>query len=183
MGIVRAAAQVFRARGFARAGMREIALAADLSPANLYHYFHGKDQILFFCQDRSLDRLLTALERARRRKAPSRERLRQLAIDHLLCLLDEVDGSIAHLEIDALPPSLRGRIVRKRDRYELGIRQIVKAGARRGDLRPCDPTVATRAYLGALNWTASWFRPGGSYSPEALAPQIADCAVGGLVAR
>src|SRR5204863_5137742 len=37
--ILRAAARVFRQRGLAAAGMREIARAADLSPGNLYHYF------------------------------------------------------------------------------------------------------------------------------------------------
>ena len=51
LAILRAAAQIFRQRGFAAAGMREIAVAADLSPGNLYHYFRGKDELLFFCQD------------------------------------------------------------------------------------------------------------------------------------
>ena len=59
-GILRAAARIFRERGFSDTGMRDIAVATDLSPANLYHYFKGKDEILFYCQDRALDRMLTA---------------------------------------------------------------------------------------------------------------------------
>ena len=49
--------------------MRDIAEAAELSPANLYNYFNGKNDILFFCQDSSLDRMLEALEKARRMRA------------------------------------------------------------------------------------------------------------------
>src|SRR5437870_437199 len=109
--IMRAAAHVFRARGFAAAGMREIAVAADLSPGNLYHYFRGKEELLFFCQDRSLDRLLDALTGARRETRPLALRLRGIAAAHVSCLIDEVEGSAAHLEVDALPPRLRARIV------------------------------------------------------------------------
>jgi len=58
---IRAAARVFHRRGFAGAGMREIAGEADLSPGNLYHYFKGKDELLYFCQDRSLDVMLGAV--------------------------------------------------------------------------------------------------------------------------
>src|SRR6185295_2601162 len=122
VAIMRAAARVFRARGFAASGMRHIATAADLSPANLYHYFRGKDELLFFCQDRSVDRLLDALAAARRNRGPLAGRLRDMAIAHVLCLLDEVEGSAAHLEVDALPPRLRARIVAKRDQYERGVR-------------------------------------------------------------
>src|SRR5580765_7135641 len=75
LAILRAAASVFRERGYAAAGMRDIAVAADLSPGNLYHYFRGKDEILFFCQDRSLDVLLEALEVARASKAPAPEKI------------------------------------------------------------------------------------------------------------
>ena len=65
--ILRAAARLFRERGFADTGMRDIAEAADLSAANLYHYFDGKDELLFYCQDRALDRMLDAVAAARRR--------------------------------------------------------------------------------------------------------------------
>ena len=74
--ILRAAAQLFRERGFADTGMRDIADAADLSAANLYHYFDGKHELLFYCQDRALDRMLEAVAAARRASSSAAERLR-----------------------------------------------------------------------------------------------------------
>jgi AcrR family transcriptional regulator len=178
--ILRAAARGSRPSGYAAAGMRDIAVAADLSTANLYHYFRGKDEILFFCQDRSLDRLLAALAEAKRAGRPFAERLRTLALAHVRCLIDELEGSAAHLEVNALPSALRNLIVAKRDRYERGVRALLAAGSRRGELRAIDPTIATRAFLGSLNWTAYWFTPNGSHSADGVAAMVADYAVGGL---
>jgi AcrR family transcriptional regulator len=181
--ILRAAARIFRERGFALTGMRDIAQAADLSSGNLYHYFRGKDEILFACQDESLDRLLEALRRVRRGDGPLGDRLHALATAHLHCLLDEFEGSAAHFEVDVLPAPLRKRIVAKRDLYERGTRALVREGVRRGDLRAADPAMMTRAFFGALNWTAHWFRPGGPQSSDVVAANVASYAVAGLMAR
>ncbi len=178
--ILRAAGRVFRARGFAVAGMRDIALAADLSSANLYHYFRGKDEILFYCQDASLDRLLEQLETATRASGPVLDRLRTLAVEHVVCLLDEAYGFAAHMEVDALPAPLRDAIVAKRDAYEKGVRALVDTGMRRREFRRVNPVLATRALLGSLNWTARWFRSDGPVSARGVADAIADFVVTGL---
>jgi AcrR family transcriptional regulator len=182
-GILRAAAQLFRERGYADTGMRDIAGAADLSAANLYHYFDGKDQLLFYCQDRALDRMLAATAQARSVQASATERLRAVFTAHLRTLLDEVEGATAHLQTESLSPTLRARIVRKRDRYEHAIRRIVSDGIQSGELVDMDPAIVTRAMLGALNWTVTWFRRDGADSADAVADVITRFLVRGVASR
>ena len=178
--ILRAAAGVFRRRGFADTGMRDIARAADLSPGNLYYYFKSKHELLYFCQDHSLERMLAAARAVGAGRGAPAERVRRVVRAHLACMLDELDGAAAHTEVEALPPKLRTRIVAKRDRYERAVRRIVAEGVRRRAFAPCDPTLVTRALLGALNWTARWYRPEGPEPPTAVAEAFADYLVRGL---
>jgi AcrR family transcriptional regulator len=181
--ILRAAARLFRDRGFAETGMRDIAAAADISAANLYHYFNGKDELLFYCQDRALDRMLDAVAAARRTNAPVAERLRIIFVAHIRTLLDEVEGATAHLQTESLPPALRTALVRKRDRYEQALRRVIADGVRSGELVDFDPAIVARAMLGAMNWTVTWYRPEGADSPEVVGDVIARFLVRGIAAR
>lgn len=176
--ILRAAARIFRTRGYADTGMRDIALAADLSPANLYHYFRGKDEIIFYCQDRALDRMLASVAHARRLPGGAGRRLRDVLAAHVRTLLDDVEGATAHLQVESLPPTLRARIVGKRDRYERSVRRLVEQGMATGEFARADPALVTRAMLGALNWTATWFRPDGPQPAEAIGEALARFLVG-----
>jgi AcrR family transcriptional regulator len=181
--ILRAAGKEFRLRGYAETGMRNIAAAAALSPANLYNYFRGKHDLLFFCQDNSLDRMIAALEKARRLRTTAANRLRMVVVSHLRCVLDEVEGSAAHLLTAALPPRQQRHLVAKRDRYEEGVRQIIAAGMRSGEFAPCDSALAVRAILGSLNWSVQWFRPDGPLTAAEIAEKFADYLIRGLLAE
>lgn len=163
--------------------MRDIAGAADLSAANLYHYFDGKDQLLFYCQDRALDRMLEAAAAARQSSGSAAERLHTVFTAHLQTLLDDVEGATAHLQTEALSPTLRARIVKKRDRYEHAIRRIVADGVQSGELVDMDPAMVTRAMLGAVNWTVTWFRRDGADSAAAVADVITRFLVRGIASR
>jgi AcrR family transcriptional regulator len=181
LGILRAAARVFRAHGFANTGMRQIAEAAELSSGNLYYYFASKQELLYFCQDYSLDRMLDAIKASREEYASTAAERLHLVIDQQLRLmLDELAGAAAHLEVDALPAAMRARIVKKRDRYERAVREIIADGMAHGTFVPGDPALTTRAILGALNWTARWYRPDGPRSPAEIAKAFSDYLVRGL---
>ena len=181
--ILGAAGREFRVRGFAETGMRDIAAAASLSPANLYNYFRGKHEILFFCQDNSLDRLIAALDKARRMRASAAAKLRMVIASHLRCLLDEVEGSAAHLLTAALPARQRRFLIAKRDRYESGVRNLIAAGMRSGEFVPADAALAVRAILGSLNWSVQWFKPEGPLTATQIADGFADYLIRGLLAK
>jgi AcrR family transcriptional regulator len=181
--ILRAAGREFRMRGFAETGMRDIATAAALSPANLYNYFHGKHDILFFCQDNSLDRMIAALDKARRMRASAAIKLRVVIVSHLRCVLDEVEGSAAHLLTTALPPRQQRYLVTKRDKYEEGVRNLILGGVRSGEFAPCDPALAVRAILGSLNWSIQWFSPEGPLTAAEIAERFADYLIRGLLSK
>jgi TetR/AcrR family transcriptional regulator len=181
MEILRAASRVFRRRGVAAAGMREIAEEADVSPGILYYYFSGKDEILLFCQERTLEHMLAAVEAAKALPASSAERLRGVLQAHVHAMLDELEGATAHLEVEALPEAMRAPVMEKRDRYERAVRALVAEGIKRGEFARADAALVTRAMLGAVNWSARWFRPDGPQTSAEVAQSLSDYLVKGLM--
>lgn len=180
--ILHAAARAFRRLGLSAVGMRDIAEEANLSPGNLYHYFRGKDEILVFCQQRTLEQLIETVDGVRRSGAPVATQLRDVIRAHVHCMLGEMEGATAHFEVEALPEELRAPIIAQRDAYERAIRDLVVQGVERKEFAPCDAVLVTRAVLGAVNWTARWYRPDGTRSAEEIANLMADYLVRGLQA-
>jgi AcrR family transcriptional regulator len=181
LDILRAAARVFRRLGVSATGMREIAEEADLSAGNLYYYFKGRDEILLFCQERTLERLLAAVKAARAIPGSWARRLRSVLSAHVHCMLDQLEGATAHLEVEALPEDMRKAIMQKRDAYERAVRALVAEGVKAGEFAPSDPALVTRAILGAVNWTARWYRHDGAQSVAEIADTLSDYLVRGLL--
>jgi AcrR family transcriptional regulator len=178
--ILRGAAAVFRDRGFDGAGMRQIADAIGMAPAALYYYFRSKEDLLYFCQNYSLDRMIAEARRIERAKLPAGEKLKTAIAAQLRCMLDELHGSGAHLEFRSIPRPKLSKIIAKRDAYERCLRRIIAAGVRSGAFRPVDVKLASLALLGAINWTIKWYRPGGPRDAEAIGIAFADVLIHGL---
>lgn len=178
--ILAAASRVFRRKGFAATGMRDVAAELGMTAGNLYYYFAGKEAILAFCQEATLDDLLAGAAEIARLDLPADERLARLIAAHVTCLNQTWPGSLAHLEIEALAPEHRAPLAAKRRRYERTIADLIAAGAARGELRHVDPRLATLALLGALNWTVKWFSPAGALGAAEVGAAFARLFLDGL---
>lgn len=183
LDIARAAAAVFRRKGYAEATTGDIAGALGKTKGSLYYDFRDKSDILFFCQNYSLDRLLAEAARIRRSGAPPAARLRDLVRSQMTLMLDELAGTAAHIQTHALDRARWKKLVAKRDRYEKEVRAIVADGVRKRVFRSADASTAARAILGAVNWTITWFRPDGRRTSEEVAADFSEMFVEGLRAR
>lgn len=179
--ILRGAAAAFRDRGYAGSSVRDIARRLGMAPGNLYYYFRNKQEILYFCQDYSLDVLLREARRIAGGKATADVKVRALIRAQVLCMLDELHGSAGHIEFHAMPKARLARIIAKRDAYERIVRGVVEDGVRSRRFAPCDPKLVTLAILGAVNWTARWYRAGGGLGADAIAAAFSDYLVRGLM--
>ena len=90
------------------------------------------------------------------------------------------DRSPLAFEVKSLSPGRRAEIIAARDRYERDVRRMVQRGIRAGTFRSVDAKVAVFAILGAINWIARWYRPGGAMRAEELGARFADQLMGGL---
>lgn len=160
--------------------MREIAAGLNMAPGALYYYFESKDDLLYTCQILSLKRLLASAREIVADAGPADEKLRRLVRAHLGHILDELGGSLAHIEFHALRPERLQKVVSKRDTYERVVRGVLSEGIATGLFRETDVKLAALALLGALNWTVVWWRPEGRHDLETVAEQIADTFLRGL---
>jgi AcrR family transcriptional regulator len=179
----RTAAQLFRDRGYDATSVSDVARALGMTKAGLYHHFESKEALLFEIMMYGLERVRDEVIVPVRTVRDPEERLRQLIVRHAR-IATRGQGAIAHLgdEIRALPSSGRRQIERRMRIYFDLVRDTLVELKAAGRLRDVDPTVATFGLIGMILWLPRWFRQGGRLDQEAVANEIANFALGGLLA-
>lgn len=152
--ILDAARDVIARRGYHQASIREIARAAGLSLAGLYHYVGGKDELLFLVIDRALGHLLEALDQALASARSPETRLLALIRTHLdLGFQQAAALKVINRDWELLAEPRRSEIAVRRQTYlqrGLAILREVDPHARSGD----ELLSATNLLLGMLNGIA-----------------------------
>jgi AcrR family transcriptional regulator len=178
------ASALFRERGYAGTGMREIARGLQLRGASLYAHVGSKEDVLFSIVERAADRFARAMSPYLHADGMSPEyRLRGMIHAHVRVLTDDLEDAAVFLhEWRFLGPERRAHILARRDNHELAFRNAIADGVEAGDFRLIDERIAARSLLSALNGIAGWWRPDGPLSADQIAESYADLNLAGLMA-
>lgn len=162
------AAKVFAEQGMEKASMSQIATAAQVSKALLYHYYPSKDALIFAIIITHLEGLDVAIEEADDASLPPQQRLRKLVgtvlenyrgadnqhkvqLNATAALSDDQKA-----EVTALERSIVKRFSLVLDQINPGLNT-----RERPLLMP-----VTMSLFGMMNWVYMWFRDGGRISRE-----------------
>jgi AcrR family transcriptional regulator len=179
--VFRIACRIFRERGYHATSMRAISSALGWQPAALYYYYDSKEDLLFKIMETAVDTLTRYVREHVDPNDAASVRLRQAIGAHITLIADHLDELSVFLhEMKSLSPKKREIIQAKSARYEHIFRDIIHDGIASGELADVDPRLARYLILSACNWIYNWYRPDGSYRPEAIASAFSDMILNGV---
>ena len=162
-------ARLFAKGGFEATSMRDIAGEAGMLAGSMYYHFPSKNELIAAVYEAGVAEIGAAVDLAVGRARTPWTRLEAACVAHLESLLaDRAHAAVMTADLSRLDPKLRRRLVVLRDGYERRFVGLI------GELplhRSVDRSLWRLQLLGALNWTPTWYRPGGK-SPATIARTV-----------
>ena len=171
---------VFAQRGYDATSMDDIARAAGITKASIYHHVTGKEALL----ERGLDRALTALyaildEPSARGGKPS-DRLAFIlrsAAEVTMRMLPEVS---VLFRVRSNTATERKALERRR-KFDTIVTDLVHAAQADGSVRAdIDAALLTRLVFGMSNSVVEWYRPSGKIPLQRIADAISALVFQGI---
>jgi AcrR family transcriptional regulator len=174
------ALRVFAERGYEGASMDDVARAAGITKASIYHHVSGKEALLERGLSRALDSLFAVLDRPDAQTGSALERLRfivrsvaETTLERLpeLSVLFRVRGS-SKIQRDALE---------RRRRFDRVVTDLLAEGQREGSIRAdLDARLTARLIFGMSNSVVEWYGSGSSISRARLTDALATLVFEGI---
>jgi len=144
-----------------------------MTSGSLFYHFASKEDLLVMIMEEGLRDITQAVRQAQATEKRLPERLLAMVQQHLAALLGpRLDAMTVLLyEWRSLSPEAQQRILALRDAYEALWTESLNEAAQLGLVDP-DVALVRQTLLGALNWSAQWYRPGGRLGIHALAERM-----------
>jgi AcrR family transcriptional regulator len=179
--ILEHATEVFCEKGYQGASMRDLSRATGMSLAGLYHYCESKERLLFLIQKHTFTTILDELKARLENVSDPEPRIRIFILNHLEYFVRNQPGlKVLSHEDEALKNGWSSEIAGiKREYYRicLGLMEDLR---RQRDLDFSTRT-AVMSLFGMINWIYTWYNPRVDGNAEALAEQMGNIFLNGIV--
>jgi AcrR family transcriptional regulator len=164
--------RIFAERGFDAASMEDVARAAGITKASIYHHVESKEALLARGLDRALNALFGILGEERARTGTARGRLA-----HIVLRVAEITMSL-QAEVGVLF-RVRGNsateraAMERRRAFDQAVTALVRQAQAAGEIRAdIDPALLVRLAFGMSNSIVEWYRPAGRLPAEEIAGAV-----------
>ena len=175
------ATAVFCEKGYEGASMRDLSRATGMSLAGLYHYCESKERLLFLIQKHTFTTILEKLKSRLENVPDPEQRIRIFILNHLEYFVSNQHGlKVLSHEDESLKNGLSSEIAGiKRQYYRicLGLMEDL----RRGRGLDFNTRTAVMSLFGMINWIYTWYNPRVDGSAEALAEQMGNIVLKGIM--
>ena len=169
-------ARLMAHRGYHGTSMRDLAEVTGRSLSGLYHYFEGKEDLLYLINKRGFSSLLDLAEDLREAGFGPTEMLKGLISRHIGFFVDHLDEMRVMMFGTLELSKDRGReINRLKEAYRQNVQKIVGdyiVAARGVRLGEAELDRKTYLLFGMMNWIFGWYSSGAHGTPEHLANDI-----------
>jgi AcrR family transcriptional regulator len=183
--LVDIAARLYAANGYHATSVDELVQASGLQRGGLYHYIEGKQDLLVAIHDRFIEPLLERARPVVDSSEPADVKLGQLARALMYVIStyqDHVTVFLNDWRAIKEGPDWQ-RIHDARREFEAIVESVLEEGRATHVFDIRDTRVATRAFLGMVNYTYQWYVPGGPLGPDALADELTSFFLTGISAK
>jgi AcrR family transcriptional regulator len=178
--ILEHATEVFCAKGYEGASMRDLSRASGMSLAGMYYYFESKERLLYLIQKHTFSTIIERLRARLEKISNSEQRIRVFILNHLeYFLANQKAMKVLSHEDDALKNGFGAEIAAiKREYYRIcvGLMEEFKQ-ARRLDF---SSRMAVLSLFGMMNWIYTWYNPRSDAGAGELARQMGDIFLQGI---
>jgi AcrR family transcriptional regulator len=155
--ILRAAARLFRERGYDRTRLADIADALNITKPSLYYYVGNKEGILIAIQQFGLEQILSGFDELVAGDRSGAELLTILMSRYGEWATTEFGVCVVTLFNIKISPQGAKSLHAARRLLERKVRSLFERGIADGSIGPCNPNLAATALFGSLNWMAFWY--------------------------
>lgn len=176
--VLQAATELFRKQGYERTTVRDLASRIGIQSGSIFHHFPSKQAILCAVMEENILISIARLKAASEAGNDPRQRLLNMVESELESIHSEARHALSVLVFEwrSVDEDGQAKLMELRQGYEeLWIGAVA---AVRPELAADEVFVLRKLLAGAINWSSTWFRPGGRLSTR----QLAERTVGMLAA-